>query len=266
MKIHPTAIVSPKAEIHENVEIGAYTIIEDDVVIGKNTTIGAYCYIHSGTIIGENNQIFSYANIGGLPQDISFDPKKKTKIVIGNHNIIREYANLHRSTKEEPTRIGDENYIMGSVHIAHDCKIGNRNILVHSSVLAGHVEIGNRAFISGHVGIHQFCRVGDYSIIGGLAKVVQDIPPYMMADGNPAEIVGINIVGLRRANFTEEQKRKIKQAYKILYKSEFSISKALEELKLQFPNDPDIQILIDFIEKSKRGIASSSKTTHAAEF
>ncbi len=259
-KIHSTAIVSEKAIIEEGVEIGPYTIIEDNVRIGKNTIISSHCHIYSGTIIGENNQIFSHVCLGGLPQDISFDISKNTYLEIGNNNIFREFVNIHRSTKEEqPTKIGNHNYFMGSVHLGHDCIVGDNNIFVHNCILAGHVQVGKKVLISGHVAIHQFCRIGDYSIIGGLSKIVKDVPPYMMVDGNPACVVGINIVGLRRANFTEEQRRKIKNAYKILYKKGLMFSNALEELKNIYKQDLDIQVLIDFIETSRRGILSGSE-------
>lgn len=257
-KIHPTAIVSEKAILEEGVEIGPYTIIEDNVYIGKNTKIGSHCYIYADTQIGENNQISPYVCLGGLPQDISFDQSKKTYLKIGNNNVFREFVNIHRSTKiDVPTTIGNNNYFMGCVHLGHDCIVGDYNIFAQNCVLGGHVYVGNRVLISGHVAIHQFCRIGDYSIIGGLAKIVKDVPPYMMADGNPAQIVGINIVGLKRNHFTEEQKRNIKNAYKILYRKGLPYSKAIEELKQTFPDNSDIQRLIEFIENSPRGILGS---------
>ncbi|MFN3604426.1 MAG: acyl-ACP--UDP-N-acetylglucosamine O-acyltransferase [Leptonema sp. (in: bacteria)] len=261
-EIHPTAIVSKKAELGKNIKIGPYTIIEEDVVIEDNTMIGSHCYIYSGTKIGKDNQIYSYCNLGGLPQDISFNPKTPTKLIIGEGNIIREYVNIHRATfVESATLIGNKNYIMGSVHIAHDCIIGNETILTHSSIFAGHVKIGNKVFVSGLVGVHQFCRIGDFAIIGGVVKIAQDVPPFMMVDGNPAQVVGINIVGLKRANFTEERKRNIKNAYKILYRKKLSISNALEVLKKEFTEDQDIQLLIEFIENSKRGIIGGVRET-----
>ncbi len=254
-KIHPTAIVSPEAKIDYDVEIGPYSIIEDDVEIDSETRIGAYCIIHSGTRIGKKNQIFSYTNLGGLPQDISFNEKIKTYLRIGDNNIIREYVNIHRATKEEQaTIIGNKNYIMGSVHIGHDCILEDEVILTHNAIIAGHVKIEKKAFVSGHVAVHQFCSIGAYSITGGLSKVVQDVPPFFMADGNPAKVVGINIVGLRRAGFSEERRRNIKKAYQILYRSRVSINKALEELKKLENINEDIQHLINFISSSRRGI------------
>lgn len=257
-QIHPTAIVSSKAELGNFITIGPFSIIEDGVIIGDHTSLGAHCYIYRGTEIGKNNQIFSFCNLGGVPQDISFNPETPTKLIIGNDNIFREYVNIHRSTSlERVTKIGDKNYLMGTVHLGHDCIIGNENIFTQGCVIGGHVQIGNKAFISGLVAIHQFCRVGDYSIIGGLAKIVQDVPPFMMVDGNPAYIVGINVVGLRRAGFSEERRKKIKNAYKILFKKRLSISNALEVLKEEYKEDEDIQLLIQFIENSKRGIVSA---------
>lgn len=259
-KIHPTAIVSKNAQLGNNVIIGPYTIIEDDVIIDEETEIGSHCYIYRGTKIGKKNQIFSYCNLGGLPQDISFNKSLFTQLIIGDENTFREFVNIHRGTlPERPTRIGNKNYIMGNVHIAHDCVVGNENIFTQSCIIGGHVQIGYKAFISGLVAIHQFCRVGDYAIIGGLSKIVQDVPPFMMVDGNPGMIVGINIVGLKRANFSEERKRNIKNAYKILFRKNLSITNALEELKKIYPDDADIQLLINFIENSKRGIVSASR-------
>jgi len=260
-KIHPTAIIHETAKIGENVEIGPYTIIEENVVIGNHTKIASHCYIYANTQIGENNQIFSFVCLGGLPQDISFDPSKKTYLKIGNNNIFREFVNIHRSTKIEiPTTIGDNNYFMGTVHLGHDCIVGNNNIFVQNCILAGHVHVGNKVLISGHVAVHQFCRIGDYSIIGGLSKIVKDVPPYMMVDGNPALVVGINVVGLRRNQFSEEQRRKIKNAYKILYKKGLTYSNALNELKQTYADDPDIQRLINFVESSQRGILGATTT------
>ncbi len=261
-QIHHTAIVSKKAELGNHISVGPYSIIEDGVVIDDHTVIGSHCYIYSGTEIGKNNQIFSFCSLGGLPQDISFNKEIFTKLVIGNENIFREYVNIHRSTStERVTKIGHKNYFMGSVHIGHDCVIGNENIFTHSCVLAGHVQVGNKAFISGLVGIHQFCRVGDYSIIGGLSKIVQDVPPFMMVDGNPAYIVGINIVGLRRAGFSEERRRNIKNAYKILFRKQLSLSNAIEILKKEYSKNEDLELLIDFIESSKRGIVNALRET-----
>lgn len=259
IKIHPTAIVHEKAILEEGVEIGPYTIIEANVRIGKNTKIGPYCYIHERTILGENNQLSSHISLGGLPQDISFDPKKETYLIIGNNNIFREFVNIHRSTKiEKPTTIGNHNYFMGTVHLGHDCDVGDNNIFVQNCILAGHVHVGNKVLISGHVAVHQFCHIGDYSIIGGISKIVKDVPPYMMVDGNPAEVVGINVVGLRRAKFTEEQRKNIKNAYKILYRKGLTYTKALEELENTYKDDPIIKVLIDFVKNSKRGITGGS--------
>lgn len=256
-EIHSTAIVHPNAKIANSVKIGPYTIIEDDVEIGENTIIANHCTIHSGVRFGKNNEVFAGAHLGADPQDLGFDRSIRTYTIIGDNNTFREEANIHRgSLADRPTKIGNHNYFMGSAHIGHDCVIGNHNIFTHSSVIAGHIHVGNHAFISGLVGVHQFVHIGDYVMIGGLAKITKDIIPYSMADGNPSLITGLNIVGLKRAGFTEQQRRTIKEIYKILFMRKLNIPKALEVLKNE-PPTPEVQNMIRFIESSKRGILTN---------
>ncbi|MCE9501064.1 MAG: acyl-ACP--UDP-N-acetylglucosamine O-acyltransferase [Leptospira sp.] len=255
MKIHPTAIVDPGAELHESVEIGPYTIIEKNVRIGEGTTIESCIRIHSGTKIGKFNKIYHAASMGGLPQDISFNPDTVTHLEIGDSNVIREGCLFHRGTKEgKATIIGNNNYFMGNVHVGHDSKIGNHNIVVQAAAFAGHVTIGNRAFISGMSVTHQFVRIGDNVMVGGLTKIVKDVPPYSMIDGNPAEIIGLNSVGLKRAGFKPEIRDEIKKAYKIIYHSGLNTKQALEELhKLKNPSD-EVKNIIQFFDDSHRGV------------
>ncbi|TGK11493.1 acyl-ACP--UDP-N-acetylglucosamine O-acyltransferase [Leptospira fletcheri] len=255
MKIHPTAIVDSKAELHESVEVGAYTIIERDTVVGEGTIIETGVRIFAGTEMGKFNRVSHGAVIGVVPQDLGFDAATPTKTIIGDHNTFKEYSNIHRGTKtDSPTVIGNRNYIMGNAHVGHDCILGDGNILTHGLVLAGHVTVGNKAFISGLVAVHQFCFVGDYAMIGGCAKVVQDVPPYSTADGNPCTIVGLNTVGLKRGGFSPEVRTAIKQAYKVIYHSGMNYSQALEALEKQGNHRQEVLNIIAFFKNSDRGV------------
>lgn len=257
MKIHNTAIIDKNAIIGMNNEIGPYVVIEGSVKIGNNNKIGPGTIITGNVAIGDNNNISGHVYIGNYAQDLSYE-EGDTYVKIGNNNIIREFANIHRGTKEGSTTIiGDNNFLMVAAHIAHNCILGNNIIMVNGAGLGGYVEILDHAFISAYVMVHQFTRIGSYSICGILCKIVQDIPPFMMVDGNPALVRGINTVGLKRKGFSAERREKIKTAYKILYRSNYSLSYALKELK-NMEDYEDIKLLIDFIESSKRGILLKS--------
>jgi UDP-N-acetylglucosamine acyltransferase len=255
MKIHPTAIIDPKAELHETVEVGPYSIIEGDVQIGEGSWIESCVRIYSGTRMGKFNKVHHTAVIGGLPQDISFKPETKTYTLIGDNNTFREGIIIHRATKEGgATKFGNNNYLMGQTHIAHDCVMGDDNILVLNGQIAGHCHIGNKVFISGLVGVHQFCNVGDYSMLAGCSKIVKDVPPYVTIDGNPATVIGLNSVGLKRAAFSSETRNKIKHAYKVLYHSKMNIKQALSVLKSENDSSSEVQYIINFFETSERGV------------
>jgi UDP-N-acetylglucosamine acyltransferase len=255
MKIHPTAIIDKNAKLHESVEVGPFSIIEADVEIGEGTWIESCVRIYSGTRIGKNNKIHHTAVIGGLPQDLGFKPETKTYTIIGDNNVLREGLILHRATKEgNATKLGNRNYIMGQTHIAHDCVLGDDNILVLNGQLAGHCHIGNKVFISGLVGLHQFCNVGDYAMLAGCSKIVKDVPPYVTIDGNPATVIGLNSIGLKRAGFSSEVRDKIKHAYKVLYHSKMNTRKALEALKAENDTTAEVQYIIRFFEESDRGV------------
>jgi UDP-N-acetylglucosamine acyltransferase len=253
-KIHPTAIISPEVEIGDNVEIGPYAIIEGKIKIGDNCKIFPFAHIQGYTEIGENTKIFTGAIIGSVPQDLKYKGDI-TYLKIGKNNTIREYVTINPGTSVgEETIIGDNNLIMAYAHIAHNCKVGNNVIIANSGTLAGHVEIDDYAIIGGLVGIHQFCRIGKHSIIGGCSKVVMDIIPYIMADGHPARPYGLNIIGLKRRNFSEEKIKILNEAYKIIFKSGLNTSQALK--KLEEMNDcEEVKDIIEFIKSSKRGIA-----------
>lgn len=254
MKIHPTAIIDPQAELHESVNVGPYSVIEADVVIGEGTIISGHARIFSKVRIGKNNKISHGVVLGCLPQHLQFNPETRTNLIIGDNNVFREYVNISLASKPEtPTRLGDHNYFMGQVHIGHDVSFKDHNIIVQSTIIAGHSQIGSYVFISGLVGIHQFTKIGDYAIIGGCAKVVQDIPPFVMADGNPAWITGLNLLGLRRANFPRERVQVIKDTFRALYRSGKPKSQVLKELSsINLPEDASY--MIRFFEESERGV------------
>jgi UDP-N-acetylglucosamine acyltransferase len=255
--IHPTAIIDPKAEIDGEVEIGPYSIIEKDVSIGKGTKIGPHVVLREGTHIGKRCQIFQFASIGEAPQFSGYKGEK-TSLQIGDHNVIREFVTLHRGTikGEGKTVIGNENFIMAYSHIAHDCQIGNQVVMANGATLAGHILIEDFAIIGGLSAIHQFCRVGAYAIIGGLSGVLMDIPPYTKAQGDRAKLFGLNTVGLKRANFSEETLKALKKAYRIIFRSSLTLEKAMKKVgEDEISQAPEVQHLLQFIQHSKRGIS-----------
>ena len=254
MAIHPSAIIDPKAEISNDAEIGPYVIIEDNVKIGPRVKIWANAYICRFTEIGEDSEIHMGAVIGHLPQDLAFK-KKRSRLVIGKRNVIREYVTIHRGTHEDSaTIIGDDNFIMGFTHIGHNCKLGNEIVIANAAALSGYVEVGDKAFISAYCLVHQFVRIGSVSMLAANMRVIKDIPPYMLAKGLDSKVYGINIVGLRRAGFSQEVRSKIKRAHNILYRSGYKLSKAIEELEKAGLGE-QVRCLVDFLKKdSKRGI------------
>lgn len=254
MNIHPTSIVHPNAKIAEDVEIGPYTIVEEDVFIDEGTKIGAHCTLKNGTRIGKRCRIYAGVVIGELPQ-VKEQKSCTSFVYVGDENIIREYVTIHRSMYEGgATIIGNENFIMAGVHIAHDCKIGNKITITNYAGLTGHVTVEDGAFISGLVAIHQFVRIGAFSMIGGSSKVVQDVPPYLVVDGHPARVYGVNVTGLRRAGFSPQARALIKSAYRILYREGLNTKQALEKIRNELSQDSVIKHFLEFIEDSKRGI------------
>ena len=253
MRSHSTAVISPKAKIADDVEIGPYAIVEDHVTLAKGVKVYANAYITGSAQIGENTEIHMGAVIGHVPQDWSFKKETRSAVRIGKNNLIREYATIHRGSKEgSATVIGDNNFIMAHSHVAHDCQIGNRVVLANGVLLAGYVTVEDMVFISGNVVVHQFVRIGKLTMIGGLARISKDVPPFMLAKGE-SRIYAVNVVGLRRAGYTTEQRENIRQVFKILYRSGMNFSQALDVLKQQPPSAEGTQI-IQFIESAKRGI------------
>jgi len=255
--IHPTAIIDPKAEIREGVEIGPYSVIEQGVSIGEGTKIGPHVVIREGTQIGKRCQIFQFSSIGEAPQAFAYKGEK-TSLLIGDQNIIREFVTLHRGTPHGggKTVIGDGNYVMAYSHVAHDCQVGNQVVLANGATLAGHILIEDYAIIGGLSAIHQFCRIGTHAFISGLTGVTLDIPPYMLSSGNRAKLFGLNTVGLKRARFREETLRALKKAYRIIFRSGLTLGKALKSVgEDEISQMPEVQHLLQFIQHSKRGIS-----------
>ncbi len=254
-RIHPTAIVHPEAHLHPSVQIGPYAIIGPKVKIGPDTVVGPHAVIEGDTTIGARNRIFQFASVGAVPQDLKY-AGEDTRLVIGDENQIREFATLHIGTAGGGgvTRVGNKNLFMAYSHVAHDCVIGNGCILANSANLAGHVELGDHVILGGLSAIHQFTRIGKHAFISGGAMVTMDVPPYCTAQGDRAELVGLNTVGLTRHGFTEEQIRRIKEAYKVLFRSKLGLNEALAALKAQYGGHPEIDELLEFVGNSKRGI------------
>jgi UDP-N-acetylglucosamine acyltransferase len=254
-KIHSTAIVHPKAEIAEGAEIGPYSVIGENVSIGVGTKIGPHAVIEGWTEIGGNCDIGPSVIIGSPPQDISYKGQRAF-VKIGDSNVLREFVTVHRASKEDGcTVIGNGNFIMACSHVAHDCKLGSNIIIANYAGLSGHVEVGDRTVISGLVGIHQFVRIGAMCMIGGMSRVLRDIVPYVITEGHTATPRGLNVVGLRRNGVDSQTRSEIKKAYKLLFRSGLTTEQALEKIRAEVKNTPEIQEFVTFIEGSKRGIA-----------
>jgi UDP-N-acetylglucosamine acyltransferase len=253
-KIHSTAVISKKAHLDTDVEVGPFSVIGDNVKIGKSTKILNNVTICGATEIGKGNKIFSGAVIGSPPQDLKYKGED-SRLYIGNNNNIREFVTINPGTQNNSTRIGDSNLFMAYSHIAHDCHVGNRCIFANNATLAGHVTVEDEVVIGGLSAVHQFVYVGRLAIIGGCSKVVQDVPPYSTCDGHPAKVYNINFIGLKRANISKDSIQQLKTAFKILFHSGFSTSHAINQIKKEFVKLSDeVSHLIDFVSKSKRGV------------
>jgi len=263
--IENTAVISKKAKLASSVEIGPYSIIGDDAVIGDGCRIGAHCVIEGKVTMGKNCQVFTGAVVGSPPQDLKYKGQE-SYLEIGNDNIIREYVTINPGTDEgSKTIIGNDNLFMAYSHVAHDCVIENGVRIANVGTLAGHVHIEDNVVIGGLVAVHQFCRVGRHSIIGGCSKVVQDIPPYSTCDGHPAEIYSVNIIGLKRNKTPRHIISDLKKAFKIAFFSKLSSSSVIEKLNSEFPTSSEVQYLINFIKNSQRGLCRSVKTSKKGE-
>jgi len=257
-KIHPSAIVSKNVEMGVENQIGPHVVIENGVKIGSHNQILAGAYICAGTEIGNYNEIHMHAVIGHAPQDTAYK-KEKTFTKVGNHNKIREFVTIHRGTKAgSSTVIGDSNYLMAYSHVAHNCELGNRIIMVNQASLTGYCIVEDGAFLSGMTGFHQFTKIGRLALVSALSASNKDIPPYLICGGRPAVALGVNVVGLRRANVSSESREEIKQAYKLLYRSGLNVSQAIQAIKKNLKSK-EVTHMVKFIEGSERGILASDE-------
>lgn len=254
-RIHPTAIVDPKAELDSSVEIGPFCIIKDRVKIRKDTKLLSHVIAEGSTEIGEHCTIHPYTSIGFPPQDLKYKGEP-TKLIIGDNNTIREYVSIHRASVggDGITVIGNNNFLMAYVHIAHDCKIGNNVVMANAATLGGHVLVEDYAVIGGLAAVHQYTRIGSHVMVGGLSGIVQDIPPYMIASGSRAKLYGPNTIGLKRHGLSGSTINAIKKAYKILFREKRTMKDAIKKVRDEMSGIEEVSHLIEFIEKNKRGI------------
>jgi len=258
--IHPSAIVERGAELADSVTVGPYSVIGPHVRIGAGTTIGAHCVLEGRTTLGQDNRVFQFASLGAAPQDKKY-AGEPTELVIGDRNTIREFTTFNVGTAQDVgvTRIGNDNWIMAYVHIAHDCQVGSQTILANNATLGGHVHLGDWVFVGGLTGIHQFVKVGAHAMAGFASAVTQDVPPFMMVDGNPLAVRGFNIEGLRRRGFGSERIAAVKQMHRLLYRSGLTFEQAREQIAALAESAPmaraDVELMSGFLAQSTRGIA-----------
>jgi len=253
--IHPTAVVDGGAELHPSVVVGPYSVIGPDVKIGEGTKIGPHVVITGHTTIGKNNTFFQFSSIGDAPQDLKYRGQPTT-LEIGDGNVVREYASIHRGTVEGGgvTRVGSRCLLCSSTHVAHDVQLGNGVVMSSGAMLAGHVEVADFVIFGGMAGVHQFVRIGRNAFISGGSMVGMDVPPFCTASGYRAELAGLNTVGLQRHKFTEEQIRNVKKAYRTLFRMKLGLREAITRVRAEIPDDPNVAHLLEFIEGSQRGV------------
>jgi len=255
MSVHPTAIVAPGARLHATAEVGPYAVIGPQVEIGAGTIIGPHAVIEGRTRLGERNKVFHFASVGAPPQDLKY-AGEDSALEIGSENLIREFTTLHKGTTGGGgvTRIGNRNLFMAYAHVAHDCQVGNECVLANAATLGGHVEVGDHVILGGLAAVHQFTRIGKHAFVAGGAMVVMDVPPFCTAQGDRAELAGINSIGLARHGFSEDQIGRVKEAYRILFRSKLPLDEAVERLRTELGDQPEIQELLTFVTTSQRGL------------
>jgi UDP-N-acetylglucosamine acyltransferase len=255
MAIDPRAVVSPGARLAADVEVGAFTVIGPDVVIEAGTTIGPHAVLAGHTHIGAGNRIFQFASIGDAPQDKKYKGEP-TRLEIGERNVFREFTTVNRGTTHDKgvTRIGSDNLFMAYTHVAHDCQVGNHCVFANVATLGGHVQVGDHVIMGGMSGVHQFCKIGAHAFIANNAAVTRDVPPYIMAIGQPAVPHSVNATGLKRRGFSEEQVRHIKSAYRTLYRSDLKLAEAIERLRAAAATQPELVPFVDFVLGSTRSL------------
>ena len=253
--IHETAIISPEAKIGEECHVGAFCTVGDYVVLGRGVRLESHVVVDGRTSIGDDTRVFPFASIGLAPQDLKYSGEP-TATESGKRNHIREFVTIHRGTDGGGglTKIGDDNLLMAQAHVAHDCQIGNNVIMANAATLAGHVEIADRANVGAYSGVHQFCRVGLEAFVGGYSVVVKDAPPYAIIQGNHAKCYGLNKVGLKRRGYSKETIEKLHHAYHLLLTAKLNTSQAVERIKEEIVDCPEVDILVEFIQTSKRGV------------
>ncbi len=259
MKVHPTSVIGGDVRLGDDVEIGAFCVIEGDVEIGSGTKVGNRVTIKGRVRIGRNCKIYEGAVIGEEPQHLKYEGEE-SEVIIGNNVLIREYVTVHRGTKFDKMRtvIGDDCMLMAYSHVAHDCIVGRGVIMANCATLGGHVEVGDFSFIGGLSAVHQWARIGPYAMVGGLTGVSLDIPPFTRASGQHAKLYGVNTVGLQRRGFSKERISAIKTAYRLLFRSGLLKREAIERLRKEFEGNEDIELLVRFIETTKRGVAKDA--------
>src|ERR1043166_3295479 len=254
VQIHSTAIIDPKAEIGAGTVVGPYCIIGADVVVGEDCWLQHHVTLQGPMRAGANNKFYAYCSIGQQTQDLKY-AGEPTYLEISNENTFREFVTVNRSTKSDgKTKIGSRGNFLAYSHIGHDCTVGDEVVFSNNGTLAGHVQIGDNAVMGGLTAVHQFCRIGRFAITGGCSKIVQDVPPFMIADGNPAEIRGVNLIGLERKNYPADKVKPIKEAFRLIYRSKYNTAQALEAVRKELPQNDEIREIIEFIETSERGI------------
>jgi UDP-N-acetylglucosamine acyltransferase len=255
MEIHPTAIVSPHAELADRVKIGPYSIIGEHVRIGRDTVVESHAVIDAHTTVGERNHIYPFVSIGLPPQDTGYK-QEDTRVIIGDNNIIRECSTIHRATTKQDlvTVLGNDNYLMAYSHVAHDCLLGNHIILSNMVNLGGHTSIGDYASLGGLTAVHQFVKIGAYAFIGGMSGISQDIPPFMIAAGSRARLYGPNQKGLKRQGFSDETIRGLKKVYRIIWRETRILSEGIKRIEREVEPFPELNMLLDFIRNSERGV------------
>ena len=264
MEIHETAIVHPTAILGANIRIGPFAVVESYVEIGDECEVAAHAVIKSFTRLGARNRVFEHAVLGGEPQDVKFKDEKSF-LHIGDDNLIREFCTFHRASGQgETTKIGSRNFFMVGIHIAHNCQIGDDNIFANEVALAGHIVVEDHVFFSNNVGAHQFVRFGRFAMVGGKSKIVQDVLPFFTTDGNPPRVRGLNSVGLRRANFSAEDRQALKRAYRLLFQSSSTLEESLAQMDML--QNEHVSHLTSFIRSSKRGFTRAQRNRRDEEF
>jgi UDP-N-acetylglucosamine acyltransferase len=253
-KIHPTAVIDPSARIGAGCEIGPYCVIGADVEIGEGCSLLHHVSLQGPSRFGKGNVFFPFSTLGQRTQDLKYEGEP-THLIVGDGNSFREFVTVHRGTAPgSSTRIGNRGYFLAYVHIAHDCVVGDEVIFSNNGTLAGHVEVGDFAVLGGLTAVHQFCRIGAHAMTGGCSKIVQDVPPYMLADGNPAKVRSYNKVGMERRRFSEQTMRAVREAYRIIYRLSLNLPQAIEAIRADLPELPEIEQILEFVACSPRGI------------